>query len=246
MFIDTHCHIRKEKTTEYVKNANNANVGIMINASEDFSSSQENVCISKEFTNVFACVGVHPENVDSFDFESLGKFRDLIKEPCVKAIGEIGLDYYHTKENKDLQIKVFREFLKLAEESNIPVVVHSREATLDTINILKEYNVKGVIHCFSGSLETANEYIKMGFSIGVGGILTFKNSRAFEVISKIPLEYIVLETDAPFLTPEPYRKYENESKYIPVIAESLARYKDISILEVESQTTLNAKRIFDI
>lgn len=246
MFIDTHCHIRKEEMIEYVENAKNENVQIMVNASEDLLSSVENVKMSQHFSNVFVCVGVHPENVDNFDFNSMSHFKELIQNNRVKAIGEIGLDYYHTKVNKDLQIKVFRQFLKLAEENHLPVVVHSREATMDTINILKEYNVKGVIHCFSGSLETANIFIKMGFCIGVGGVLTFKNSRLFEVIREIPISYIVLETDAPFLTPEPFRKYKNESKYIPVIAASLARYKGLSLEVVRDETTKNARRIFDI
>lgn len=246
MFIDTHCHIKRDNISEYVKNAMDADVKILINASEDLNSSLDNVSLSKEYSNVYACVGVHPENVEEFDFNSLKDFELLLSESHVKAIGEIGLDYYYTKENKELQIKVFREFLELAQKKDLPVVIHSREATLDTISILKEYKVKGVIHCFSGSLETAREYIKMGFSLGVGGVLTFKNSRLFEVIKEVPLEYIVLETDAPFLTPEPYRKYRNESKYIPVIAESLANYKGVSVTEVMNITTQNARQIFDI
>lgn len=246
MFIDTHCHIKKDEANLYVSNAVDANVQILINASEDLASSLENVSISEEFSNVYACVGVHPNNVKDYREESLKDFELLIKKKQVKAIGEIGLDYYYTKEDRELQIKVFRAFLKMAEENNLPVVIHSREATLDTINILKEYKVTGVIHCFSGSLETAKEYIKMGFSLGVGGVLTFKNSRLFEVIKDIPLEYIVLETDSPFLTPEPYRKYKNESKYIPVIAESLANFKGVSVKEVMEVTTKNARHIFDI
>lgn len=246
MFIDTHCHIKKDEANLYVSNAVDANVQILINASEDLASSLENVSISEEFSNVYACVGVHPNNVKDYREESLKDFELLIKKKQVKAIGEIGLDYYYTKEDRELQIKVFRAFLKMAEENNLPVVIHSREATLDTINILKEYKVTGVIHCFSGSLETAKEYIKMGFSLGVGGVLTFKNSRLFEVIKDIPLEYIVLETDSPFLTPEPYRKYKNESKYIPVIAESLANFKGVFVKEVMEVTTKNARHIFDI
>lgn len=246
MFIDTHCHIKKDEANLYVSNAVDANVQVLINASEDLASSLENISISEKFSNVYACVGVHPNNVQGFNEESLKDFELLIKKKQVKAIGEIGLDYYYTKEDRELQIKVFRSFLKMAEENNLPVVIHSREATQDTINILKEYKVTGVIHCFSGSLETAKEYIKMGFSLGVGGVLTFKNSRLFEVIKDIPLEYIVLETDSPFLTPEPYRKYKNESKYIPVIAESLANFKGVSVKEVMEVTTKNARRIFDI
>jgi len=246
MFIDTHCHIKSDNAKEYVNNAINADVHVMINASEDLKSSLENVSLLDEFSNLFGCVGVHPLNVSEYDDISFNKFEEMIKHNKVKAIGEIGLDYYYSKENKELQKKVFRQFLKLAEDNNLPVVIHSREATLDTINILKEYKVTGVIHCFSGSLEVALEYIKMGFSLGVGGVLTFKNSKLFEVIKEVPLEYIVLETDAPFLTPEPYRKYKNESKYIPVIAKNLAYHKGVSLECVRDITTKNASLIFDI
>lgn len=246
MFVDTHCHINKDNIHEYVENARNENVLVLINASEDYESSLENIRLSQEYENIYVCIGVHPENVDNFDISLMSKFREHIHDKHIKAIGEIGLDYYHTKENKEKQIEVFRAFLALAEEFDLPVVVHSREATKDTMDILKEYDVRGVIHCFSGSLETAHEYIKMGFSLGVGGVLTFKNSRIHEVIKEIPLEYIVLETDAPFLAPEPYRKYKNESKYIPVIAKSLAGFKGVPLEEVRDVTTKNAKRIFDI
>lgn len=246
MFIDTHCHITKENVNEYVNNAISAGVPVMISASEDLKTSLENVSLADEFSNLFACVGVHPLNVKSYKEEMMSQFKNMIKNKKVKAIGEIGLDYHYSKEDKELQQKVFRDFLKLAEESNLPVVVHSREATQDTINILKEYKVRGVIHCFSGSLEIAKEYIKMGFYLGVGGVLTFKNSKLYEVIRKIPLEYIVLETDAPFLTPEPFRKYKNESKYIPVIAENLAFHYGVSLEVIRDVTTRNASLVFDI
>lgn len=246
MFVDTHCHISLDNVEEYVSNAKSANVHIMISASEDLKSSLENVSLLDKFPSLFACVGVHPLNVNEYDDNTFYQFENLIKNKSVKAIGEIGLDYYYSKDNKELQQKVFRKFLKLAEDNDLPVVIHSREATQDTINILKEYNVVGVIHCFSGSLEVAMEYIKMGFFLGIGGVLTFKNSKLYEVIKNVDLEYIVLETDSPFLTPEPYRKFKNESKYIPVIAESLAKYKNIDLNIVRDITTKNAFHIFDI
>lgn len=246
MFIDTHCHIDKEKKEEYVNNALLSNVGILVNASEDVKTSLEGIEIAKEYKNVFTCVGVHPLDVGEFKEEDISLFKDMLKCDKVKAIGEIGLDYYYSKDNIERQKYIFRMFLSLASSYNLPVVIHSREATQDTINILKEFNVRGVIHCFSGSVETAREYIKMGFSLGIGGVLTFKNSKLFEVVKEIPLSYIVLETDSPYLTPEPYRKYKNESKYIPVIAESIAKYKGISVEEVMDETTKNAKQIFDI
>ena len=246
MFIDTHCHIEKSSAKEYITNAIEANVGILLNASEDYKTSLESLEVSEEFSNVFSCIGVHPSNVDNFKNEDIDKFKKLINSNKVKAIGEIGLDYYYGKENKDRQIEVFRLFLSLAEQYKKPVVIHTRDAFSDTISILKEYKVTGVIHCFSGSLETAKEYIKLGYSLGIGGVLTFKNSRLFEVVKNVPLSYIVLETDSPYLAPEPYRGKVNESKFIPLIAECLANHLNINLSEVEEETTKNAKRIFDI
>ena len=246
MFIDTHCHIEKAGAQEYIENALKENVIYLFNASEDLKTSNENVQIAECFSNVFACIGVHPENVDNFNNEDIHVFEIIIKNEKVKAIGEIGLDYHYGKENRGRQIEVFKMFLSLAERNNLPVVIHSRDAIEDTISILKNYKVKGVIHCFSGSVETAKEYIKLGFSLGIGGVLTFRNSKLHEVIENIPLEYIVLETDSPYLSPEPFRGRKNESKYIPIIAESVANYLNKSIEEIEEITTKNAIRIFDI
>ena len=172
--------------------------------------------------------------------------KQLTSTSKMVGLGEIGLDYYYGKENKDLQLQLFERQLALAEKLDLPVVIHSRDATLDTIQLLKKYSVSGVIHCFSGSLETAQEYIKMGFSLGIGGVVTFKNSKLREVVAQIPLENIVLETDSPYLTPEPFRGKKNSSKYVPYIALAIAENKNISIDEVASITTKNAKKIFHI
>lgn len=247
MFVDTHCHIEKEYADEYVKNANLSGVSKILTASEDYQSSKLAIDIANSYEGVFACIGVHPENVDNFNDDDINKFRELLKHKKVKAIGEIGLDYHYGKENRDRQIEVFKIFLSLAEEYNLPVVIHSRDAIEDTIKVLKEYNkVVGVMHCFSGSYETAIEYIKLGFSLGIGGVLTFKNSKLYETVKRLPLDKIVLETDSPFLTPEPYRGTPNESKYIPLIAECLANHLELSVGEVARRTTLNSCLIFDI
>ena len=157
------------------------------------------------------------------------------------------MDYYYGKENKDIQIKLFKEQLKIAEKYNLPVIIHSREATQDTISILKKYKVKGIIHCFSGSTETAKEYIKMGYLLGVNGIVTFKNSKNIkEVLKNIGLSSIVLETDCPFLTPEPFRKYKNEPKYVLTVAKFLSMFFDKDLQEIEKITTNNVLSIFDI
>ena len=162
------------------------------------------------------------------------------------AIGEIGLDYHYPDTNKEKQKYAFRRQLELAEKHNIPVIVHSRDAIQDTFDIMSEYNIKGVIHCFSGSVEMAKEFIKKGFLISVGGIITFKNAKnIIEVIKNIDLSYILLETDSPYLTPEPFRKEQNEPMYIPIIANKIADILNVSVELVSSKTTENAKRLFD-
>ncbi len=246
MFVDTHCHIEMEKSEEYIRSAFKENVKILITASEDYKSSLDNKYISKEYSSVFCVVGVHPLNVDNFNLSDINLFRDIIKDKNVVGIGEIGLDYHYSKDNKEKQREVFCEFLKLAEEYDLPVVVHSREATKDTIDILKKFKVKGIIHCFSGSLEVAREYIKLGFYLGIGGVLTFKNSNLGETLKNISISNLVLETDAPYLAPHPYRGTKNESKYIPIIAKKLSEVKGLDIGKVMDITTNNAKQIFDI
>lgn len=248
-FTDTHCHLTNEFFSDVdnvIKNAIDNKVLRYISDGDDIESCYEMIELANKYDNVYITLGIHPENCNE-DFEEL---KNIVLEnkdnKKFVAIGEIGLDYYYTKENKEVQLDLFNKELKLAEELNLPVVVHSREATLDTLETLKKYNVKGVIHCFSGSLETAKEYIKMGYLIGIGGVMTFKNSKIDEIIKELPMESIILETDSPFLTPEPYRKYSNEPKYILTIAEYYAKLMDVSLEEVSKITEDNIKRIFNI
>lgn len=249
MLTDTHCHLTKEFfpcLDETIENAKKCGVKRFISAADSLSSSIEMIDIANEYKDVYIALGIHPENCfDNFEELKILIEKNLNNKKFV-AIGEIGLDYYYGKDTKEKQIEIFEYQLQLAEDYNLPVVIHSRDATLDTINCLKKYNVKGVMHCFSGSLETARELIKMGFFIGVGGVMTFKNSHIDEIIKDIPLEKIILETDSPFLTPEPYRKYSNEPKYIKAIAEYLANLKHITLLEVEKATEENVREIFSI
>ncbi len=246
MYVDTHCHINENEIDCYIDNALKENVNIIVTASENLNSSIINVRMANKYPNVFACVGVHPLNVHEFNIKEIKEFKKLLTNNKVVAIGEVGLDYYYGKDNKDKQIKVFEEFLKLAENVNKPLVIHSREAVQDTIDIIKKYKVKGIIHCFSGSLEVAKQYIKMGFLLGIGGVITFKNSKLKDTIKEIPLEYLVLETDSPFLAPTPHRGEKNESKYIPIIAKTISEEKNISVEEVMRVTTLNALKIYKI
>lgn len=249
MFTDSHCHLFKEcfdNIDEVIKNAEDNQVIKYISAADSVATCYEMIELTKNYNNVYIALGIHPENC----FDNVDELRKLVDEyhdnKKVVAIGEIGLDYYYGKDNKDKQIEIFEYQLKLAEEYDLPVIVHSREATLDTINSLKKFKVRGVIHCFSGSLETAREYIKMGYYIGVGGVMTFKKSKIDEIIKEIPIDHIILETDSPYLTPEPFRKYKNEPKYIKTIAEYLANIKEISLEEVSKTTENNIKEIFFI
>lgn len=249
MFTDSHCHLFSEcfdNIDEVIKNALENNVNKYISAADSVSTCYEMIELSKKYEGVYVALGIHPENC----FDDMNEFENILNihhdDEKIVAIGEIGLDYYYGKENKAKQIEIFEYQLKLAEKYNLPVIVHSREATLDTINSLKKFKVKGVIHCFGGSIETAKEYIKMGFYIGVGGVMTFKNSKIDEVIKDIPLDRIILETDSPYLTPEPFRKYKNEPMYIKTIAEYLANLKSVSLQEIADITENNIKSLFFI
>lgn len=248
-FTDTHCHLTNEffdNVGEIIENAENNNVLRYISDATNIESCHEMIELSNRFDNVYITLGIHPESCEE-NFEELENIiRNNVNNSKFIAIGEIGLDYYYGKETKDKQIELLNKELKLAEELDLPVVIHSREATLDTIETLKRYKVKGVIHCFSGSLETAKILLDMGYYIGVGGVMTFKNSKIDEVIKEIPLDRLLLETDSPFLTPEPFRKYSNEPKYIYTIAEYLAKLKGVSLEEVSRQTEENIRNLFNI
>lgn len=250
MFIDTHCHLSVddyENIDQILSENREAKVSPIIISGCTKKDILESFEYANRYSDVFLTIGYHPSEANSITDDDLVLLeKQLTSTSKIVGLGEIGLDYYYGKENKDLQLQLFEKQLVLAEKLGLPVVIHSRDATLDTIQLLKKYSVSGVIHCFSGSLETAQEYIKMGFSLGIGGVVTFKNSKLREVVAQIPLENIVLETDSPYLTPEPFRGKKNSSKYIPYIALAIAENKNISIDEVASITTENAKKIFYI
>ncbi len=248
MFCDTHCHLFQEyyeNIDEVIKLAKENSVSRMIVAGCDFKSNKEVLSlIQKE--EIYGAIGIHPEEVESYKEEDLQFIEKNMNTKKVIAIGEIGLDYHYTKENREKQILLFEKQLKLAEKYDMPIVVHSREATKDTIECLKKYKVRGVIHSFSGSLETANQYIKMGFLLGVNGVITFKNCNLKEVIKEIDLHNIVLETDSPYLTPVPFRGKRNDPSKVKNIAEYICELKNISFAQLAEITNENSKRIFDI
>lgn len=245
MLIDSHCHVLKEYYDDIpniIENAKNNDIKIIINSAYNYSSSLEIIKLVSKYPNMYGTVGLHPENcMEDFDYDV---FNHLDKK--IIAIGEIGLDYHYGKDYKEQQINVFKRQLDIATRLSLPVVIHSRDATMDTINILRNYNLKGVIHSFSGSLETAKEYIAMGYLLGINGVVTFKNCKLKEILPFIPLKSIILETDSPYLTPVPYRGRKNEPSHIKDIALFLADVYNIDVEEIAKITTANIKRIFDI
>ena len=249
MFIDTHCHVVSEyydDIDEVIKNAiDNGVLKIIVNG-YNMQSNREVLELVKKYDIVYGALGIQPEELYDYNDDSLKFIEEHINDEKIIAVGEIGLDY-HYDTDKDLQKKLFKRQLKIAYKYNKPVIIHSRDCIQETYNILKESKVKGTMHCYSGSKEMALEFIKIGFLIGIGGVSTFKNAKNIvDVIKYIPLEYIILETDSPYLTPEPYRGKRNEPMYIPIVAKRVADIKGLDIKEIERTTTDNARRLFDI
>ena len=250
MFTDTHCHIYNEyydnNIEQVYEKMKEANVDRIINNGCDSNSNKEVLNLLGKYSWMYGAIGIHPESADSYTDEDLKYIEEHINDEKVVAIGEIGLDYYWTKDNKEKQKELFEYQLKLAERVNKPVIVHSREATQDTIDILKKYNVRGVIHSFSGSYETACIYIKMGFLLGINGVITFKNCNLKDVVAKLDLRNIILETDSPYLTPVPYRGKRNDSSHVFDIAKYICDLKGCTLEELAKETNGNISRCFDI
>lgn len=246
--IDTHAHIVKEYYDNIdilVEELKVKNVINVINCATSIEDSKEVIELSKKTNNfLLPALGIHPEIAN--DFNKVDELEVLIKSNEIVAIGEIGLDYHWNKENKEEQKQLFKKLLDLAEKYSLPVLVHTRESIQDTFNILKERKLKGIIHCYSGSYEMAKEFIKLGYKLGIGGVLTFKNSKLYEVIEKIDIKDIVLETDSPYLSPEPYRGKQNNPYNIYYVAKKIAEIKNITLEDVITETTNTARQIFDI
>ena len=250
MFIDTHCHLSIEDyddIDQIIKDNREAGIEKIIISGCTKDSIIESIELSKKYEDVFLTIGYHPSEAESISIEDIMLLEEQLMEHNVVGIGEIGLDYHYGKDDIEKQKELFRTQLKIAEKYHLPVVIHSRDATNDTICILKEFpNVRGDIHCFSGSLETARIYLSMGYYLGVGGVVTFKNSNLYKVILELGIDRVLLETDSPYLTPKPYRGKKNSSKYIPYIAKYLADTLDISVEEVSKITLNNTYTLFDL
>jgi TatD DNase family protein len=252
MIFDTHAHYNDDQFLEdrdrvFTAFAE-AGIGRVCNIASDIESIAECLDLAECYPFMYCALGIHPSDCGPMTEEVLETIREGLRHPKAVAVGEIGLDYYWDDVDREVQRYWFRRQLDLAREENKPVVIHSREAAADTMNILKEKNagdMGGVIHCYSYSIEQAREYVKMGFFIGIGGVVTFKNSRKLkEVAGDIPLENIVLETDCPYLAPVPYRGKRNSSLYLPLVAEAIAEIRGIDASEVIAVTEKNAERLY--
>lgn len=250
MFIDIHCHLDDERlsdTSAVVSDFLSQKVSRAIFASCSDKSSEYGKNIAEEFEQIYFTAGFHPDEIERFNKENFEKVKKLCSHPKCVAVGEIGLDYHYEPYDKELQARVLIEQIKLANEMDLPVQIHSRDATKDTFDILKANPVKrgGVMHCYSGSVEMAKEYIKLGYYISFSGVVTFKNgARAKEVAKAIPLDKILTETDCPYLSPEPLRGTLNSPKNVRLTTEYVAQLRGLTVEETALAVMENAKRLF--
>ncbi|SET29106.1 MULTISPECIES: TatD family hydrolase [unclassified Pseudobutyrivibrio] len=255
MIFETHAHYDDEKFDEdrvellsHLLRENN--IGNIVNVGATFRGCKDSIKLAEEYDNVYAAIGIHPEEIDEINEDVINWLKENSSNPKVVAIGEIGLDYYWVKEpeQRAKQRLWFDRQMDLALELNLPVIIHSRDAAEDTLNTIIRYNtqgLKGIVHCYSYSKEIAMEYVKMGWYIGVGGVVTFKNGRKLvETVEAVPIENIVLETDCPYMAPVPHRGERNSSIYLSHVAEKVAELKGLSVKEVEDITYENALRVY--
>ena len=255
MIFETHAHYDDEKfdpdRVELLSHLlRENNIGKIVNVGATFKGCKESIALAEKYDDVYAAIGIHPEEIDEINDEVIEWLRQNSSNPKVVAIGEIGLDYYWVKEEEQRakQRLWFNKQMDLAKGLEMPVIIHSRDAAEDTLNTIKLYNnshVKGIVHCYSYSKEIAMEYVKMGWYIGVGGVVTFKNAKKLvETVEAVPLESIVLETDCPYMAPVPHRGERNSSIFLSHVAEKIAEIKNISVAEVENVTYQNALNIY--
>ena len=253
-FIDTHVHLNADQydddLQQVIDRALEAKVEKMVVIGFDRKTIERAMSLANQCDFIYAVIGWHPVDAIDCTEQDLAWIEELAAHPKVVGIGETGLDYYWDKSPKDVQQFWFRKQIKLAQKLNLPIIIHNRDATGDVVRILREENaatIGGIMHCFGGSVETARECIDMNFMISLGGPVTFKNARQpKEVAKEIPLEHLLIETDAPYLAPHPYRGKRNEPCYVPLVAEEIARQKELSLEEVANATTANAIRFFKL
>ena len=253
MIFGTHAHYDDEQFDEdreqLLAGLQEAGIETVVNVGATLEGCLSTIRLAEQYPFIYAAVGVHPDEVGTLDEEKFSWLKEKLSHEKVVAVGEIGLDYYWDQESHEVQKKWFLRQLEAAREAGLPVIIHSREAAADTLEMMKEYgqDLKGIIHFYSYSVEHAREYVKMWYLLGIGGVVTFKNARKLkEVVEEIPLEALVLETDCPYLAPVPNRGKRNSSLNLPLIAEEIAAIKQISCEEVITQTRENARKLFGV
>ena len=252
MYFDSHSHMDDRRFDDdrdgIMDELKSHGVGLLMNVGCDLASSERSVALAERYPFVYAAVGSHPDDADHVDGRLLDRYRALAGHEKVRAIGEIGLDYHYEDVPRAQQIIAFEQQLELAEALKLPVIVHEREAHGDAMDIVRRHpDVRGVFHCFSGSKELALWLVERGWYIGFTGVVTFKNARrAVEAVQALPLDRILVETDCPYMAPEPYRGRRNDSRYVPLVAAKIAELKGITPDEAGNITTENAKRLFAI
>ncbi len=251
--IDVHAHMNDPRfdadRPEVLRQIKEAGIKRLINSGCCIASCRDTLKMAEEYDYIYAAIGVHPQEAADLELggeAAWAELREMLKHPKVVAVGEIGLDYYYENVSREVQKKWFHAQLTLAEELDLPVVIHTRDAMKDTLDILKEHpNNRGILHCYSGSVESLREILKLGWSISLGGVVTFKNARvAKEVAAEVPLDRLMLETDSPFLSPEPNRGKRNCALNLPYVAAEIARLRGITPEEVERRTDENALKMF--
>jgi TatD DNase family protein len=239
----------KRELKEVVEDARQKGVDKIITIGVDIESCKKNISIAERFDNIYTAIGFHPHDSKKMKEEEILLLEEMVAHPKNVAIGEIGLDFYYNHSNPDIQKEAFRRQIDLANKYNLPIIIHDRDAHKDTIKVLAEKALgrRVVLHCFSGDINMAKWCVEEGYYLGIGGIVTFKNAHTLsKVVQEIPLKSILLETDAPFLTPHPYRGKSNEPKYIPIIAEKIAQLKGKTVSEIAQITTENAHQVFGL
>ena len=251
-FFDTHAHYNDEKfdedREEIIKKIYEEGITKTVCIGYDVKNSEKALEIANTYSFIYATCGISPNDIEDFSKENLQKIEEMAKNEKIVAIGEIGLDYYWNKDNKEKQKELFINQIKIANTLNKPIVIHTRDATIDTIDILKKYpvNKKGIFHCCPLNQELIKEGLKLGFYISFSGNITFKNAKAYESVSIVPIDKILIETDSPYLTPEPFRGKRNDSSKVKFVAEKIAEIKKLTLEEVSQKTYQNAERVYEI
>lgn len=253
-FIDSHVHLDDERFDEdreqLIKSLNENGVETILNLGSDLNTSKSSVKLADEYSFIYAAIGCHPHDSKYMNEDVMNTFIEMAKDKKVIGIGEIGLDYYYDNSDRETQKLWFREQIRLAKELDLPYIVHDRDAHEDVFRIMKEEHcsgTRGILHCYSSSVEMAREFIKLGFYISLGGPVTFKKSKTPKLVAReVPIDRLLIETDCPYLTPEPFRGKRNEPKYVRYVAEEIARIREVQVSEIAEKTKSNFKNLFNL